>query len=150
MSRIFSTNYPSVLEQSKIEKALEAGDFSESIRLLESIHFGYKDVEKVEYLITMKEGYRAIASIALGLNPQVKRLLSAFTEFTELGEDTKTLGGKLDELKAFRYLGPLKEVQQKVSDLQLYQRVGSLKEIEEKIALIEEEAYALEALRRAQ
>ena len=60
MARIFSTNYPSVLYQRKIERAIEERNLDDATTMLDNIPVGYNDEERVMRMVTLNEGYMAI------------------------------------------------------------------------------------------
>ena len=60
MSKIFSTTYPDVRYQKRIEQAIGEGEFEEAINLLESMPSGHNDLERMDYKNTLIEGYKTI------------------------------------------------------------------------------------------
>ncbi len=106
MKRIFSTNYPDSYTQRKFEEFLEAKDFENAAKTLESIPLGYDYEEKINCLLTKKEGYKALYNHVLGENKRYQELCSK-----------EHIEEKLEELQRLADLAGVGDISKTISAL---------------------------------
>ncbi len=143
---VFSTDYD-IPDQFKFRIALEERDFTRALEVMRAIPRGATDLDRVQYLVTMREGLEALTE---GFMPEMQekidtlqgeldsyKVLGNPAEFLKLLQDYKALGGETpDGLKAL--------VEEREKKLRDFEGIGTREELIERLAKLRkyEEIYA--------
>lgn len=156
---VFSITY-NARKQIMFEKALKEKDSTKAKQILESFPKGQNNSEKIEYLVVLNEGYRAIMNIVDSVSSSLLNEHHKFeTLFEGLGikdladlEDLKetldeckidaneitTLKEKLKELIEYRKISRLEDIKTRLQELENYQSLGEYRDLETQLSELED------------
>lgn len=139
---VFSRTYYA-LAQRKFEEAWGRGDYEAAVRILDNMPFGRDIKEKLERMVVLVEGYKAIVQSKLDpakireLGGKIEELEAVIAAYRGMGsiEDLQDLRDKLGE---YEKLGSIDELRERLRKLEKYEGLGTVERLEESLGELDD------------